>query len=444
MFSMTSGPTPVGWGISRRELLRVGSLSAFGIGLPQWLRAQHQASSPRDKNCILLWMLGGASHIDLYDLKPSAPDGIRGIHRPIDTVVPGLQLSELLPGLARHADKFSLIRSMTSYENEHEVGHYYVQSGSFRWSPQNPSLVPPGFGAMLHHQNGSRPGVPAFVQIGEMLSSSANAGMGGILGRSFDPMVLGGSRTAKSMGLVLSDGIDVSRMTSRAQLRSALDGLRRGRDDQPTSPLDVYDRYRNQAFDMVTSAKAKDAFDLEREPRTVKDAYGPGVGERMLLARRLIEAGVRFVTVVVFTRHGWDHHPEIFPRLKDEAPPYDRGYSALLDDLRQRGLLDSTLVVSVGEFGRTPRLNNDARGPGRDHWNRCFSLTIGGGGVRTGLLLGASDAHAAYPTERPVTIGDLAQTIYHVLGMDPNREVHSVDGRPFKALPEGSPIRELL
>ncbi len=430
--------------VSRRSLLQVGCLSGLGVSLPRWLQARERAPRRREKNCILLWMMGGASQIDLYDPKPSAPDGVRSLFKPIRTTVPGLHLTELLPRLAACADKFSLIRSMTSLENEHEVGHYFVQSGSFRWNPQAATLKPPGYGAMADYQLGARPGVPSFVQIGEMLASSPDAGMGGLLGRRFDPMILNGGRTVQSLGLVPQPGIDAARLHDRQHLLAALDRVRDGTDSSQRSPRAVHDRHMARALDMVTSPRAREAFDLEREPVRVRDDYGPGLGQRMLLARRLIEAGVRFVTVVVFVKHGWDHHPEIFPRLRDEAPPYDRGYAALLEDLYQRGLLENTLVLSVGEFGRTPRLNNEARGPGRDHWNRCFSMTIGGGGVRTGVVLGSSDAEAAYPKSRPVTINELAHTVYHVLGLEPGMEARSSDARPFVALPEGVPIQELL
>jgi len=425
--------------ISRRSLLKVGALSPFGINLPSWLKAREANAGGKGsgKNCILLWMLGGASQLDLYDPKPNAPDGVRSIYKPISTRVPGLQFTELMPNLAACADKLTVIRSMTSLENEHEVGHYFVQSGSFRWNPQAPSLKPPGFGAMANYQLGSRGAVPSFVQLGEMLSASPDAGMAGVLGHRYDPMILNNGRSAQSLGLATQPGLDSKRLPQRQQLLSALERNRL------SGEADL-DRHMARAMDMVTSQKARDAFDLEKEPVQLRDSYGPGLGQKMLLARRLVEAGVRFVTVVVFVRHGWDHHPEIFPRLKDETPPYEKGYAALLNDLHQRGMMDDTLVLSVGEFGRTPKLNNDPRGPGRDHWNRCFSMTIGGGGVKTGLVFGSSDAQAAYPKDRPVTINEMAHTIYHVLGMNPQMEYRAADGRPYLALPQGRPILELL
>ena len=196
---------------------------------------------------------------------------------------------------------------------------------------------------------------------------------------------------------------------------------------------------------MLTGSKAKDAFDINQESDATRDAYGRNrVGQGLLLARRLVEAGVRFVTVKGYVRYGWDHHPEVFPRLRTEVPPYDQGYAALLKDLADRGMTENTLVITAGEFGRTPRLNTDARGPGRDHWNKAFSLTMGGGGIKTGLLLGATDKHAAEVTERPVSVEDYAATVYHTLGMDPKGSGYTHSGRPMPALPEGNVIPELL
>ena len=209
--------------------------------------------------------------------------------------------------------------------------------------------------------------------------------------------------------------------------------------------LRTYDEFQERAFNMITSSVAKNAFDISKEPAKVRDAYGRNrVGQGLLLARRLVEAGVRFVTIRGYVRYGWDHHPEVFPRLKTEVPPYDQGYAALLNDLHDRGMLDNTLVITAGEFGRTPRLNSDARGPGRDHWAKAFSLTLGGGGIKTGALLGATDKHGAEVTDRPVSVPDFAATVYHALGLDPKAKFRALDDRPMYALPEGQPIPELI
>ncbi len=427
---------------ARRQFLRVGALTPLGLNLAGWLRAR--AASPpagrRDTNCIFLWLLGGASHIDLFDPKPDAPAEVRGLFRPISTRLPGCQIGELLPRLATSAHRLSLIRSMTSPENEHEIGHYFVQSG-MRWSR---SLVPAGYGARVSHQRQRSGGVPPFVQLGEMLAAAHDAGMGGYLGRSHDPMAILQNPNAESFqvaGLAPASGMDAVRLSDRRALRSALESdPLSGRPGQTQ-----HDRFVAQAFDVIRSPLVRQAFELSREPARMRDAYGRNtVGQRLLLARRLIEAGVRFVTVVCTIGPGWDMHPEVFPRLRIEAPPYDQGLAALLEDLAQRGRLDSTLVVSSGEFGRTPKLNDDPRGPGRDHWSRCFSVTLGGGGVKTGVVLGASDRIGAFVKDRPVTVPDLAATIYHVLGLDPRQELRASDGRPIVALPEGEPIRELL
>lgn len=307
---------------SRRDFLRAGALTPLGVSLSGVLAQEAAAATARNTNCILLWMLGGPSHIDMYDLKPYAPAEIRGEFNPIQTRLAGVELGELMPNLAKCNDKFSLIRSMHSYTSSHGT---------------------------------------------------------------------------------------------------------------------------EQAFDLLTSQRAKRAFDIEQEPKRIRDAYGRNrVGQGLLLARRLIESGVRFVTVKGYVRYGWDHHPEVFPRLRTEVPPYDQGYAALLRDLDDRGMLENTLVITAGEFGRTPRLNTDARGPGRDHWSRAFSLTIGGGGIKTGMVLGATDKHAAEIIDRPVSVEDYAATVYHALGMAPRKVYHMLDGRPTESLPAGKVIPELI
>ena len=438
-----------GGGLSRREALRVGGLSALGVSLPQVLRLQAQASERAGKevNCILLWMLGGPSHIDMYDLKPLAPAEIRGELRPIPTNVPGLELGELMPNMAKCADKFSLIRSMHSYSPTHGKGDHHLMSGN-KYTTQ---LVPPGFGAMLTWQQ-EREGhrqTPPFVQVGDMVSTNyGRAGLGGYLGRTYDPFLVKADPNSSSFAVnefTTPETIDSGRLTDRKGLLSAVDRFQ-SRVESQLEFARTHDEFQQRAFSMIASKKAKNAFDLSQEPTPLRDTYGRNrVGQGLLLARRLIEAGVRFVTVKGYVRYGWDHHPEVFPRLRMEVPPYDQGYAALLNDLSDRGMLDNTLVITAGEFGRTPRLNNDPRAPGRDHWNRCFSLTMGGGGIRTGVVLGASDKHASDIVDRPVSVPDFARTVYHALGLNPNAELRTLDDRPMPALQtEGKVISELV
>ena len=436
--------------LGRRELLRIGGLTALGLNLPEALRAQQAVAggteSPREPvNCILLWMLGGPSHIDMYDLKPEAPAEIRGELNPIPTNVPGLELGELMPHMAACADKFSVIRSMHSYSPTHGKGDHHLMSGN----PLDGSIVPPGFGAMLAWQQEQRARqTPPYVQVGTISSPRYGApGHGGYLGRTYDPFVVESDPNSSSYSVNAFNppgSVSNDRQSGRRGLLEAVDRFQ-ARAERQLPFASTHDEFQARAFSMITSRKAKNAFDLAQEPDSLRTAYGRNrVGQGLLLARRLVEAGVRFVTIKGYIRYGWDHHPEVFPRLRTEVPVYEQGYAALLNDLADRGMMDNTLVITAGEFGRTPRLNDDARGAGRDHWNRCFSLTLGGGGVKTGVVLGASDAHAADIKERPVSVPDFAATVYHALGMNPRAELKTLDDRPIEALPQGQVIRELV
>jgi len=429
--------------VSRREALRVGGLTALGLSLPQVLRAQQVAKPKREVNCIMLWMLGGPSHIDMYDLKPNAPSEIRGELRPIPTNVPGTHIGELMPNMAKCADKFSIIRSMHSYSGSHGQGDHHLMSGN----RLTPTFIPPGFGAMVAHQQEQRARkMPPFVQVGTITSTNfGSPGQGGFLGRPYDPFIVEPDPNSASFKVnAFSPALGGQRMDTRKGLLNALDTFHAQADHQQEFAR-TYDEFQERAFGMITSPKAKEAFEIGREPEKVRDAYGRNrVGQGLLLARRLVEAGVRFVTVKGYIRYGYDHHPEVFPRLRKEVPAYDQGYAALLNDLHQRGLMDNTLVITAGEFGRTPRLNDDARGPGRDHWKNAFSLTLGGGGIKTGMVLGATDKHAAEITESPVSVPDFAATVYHSLGLDPKAELRLQDDRPSLALATGEVIRELI
>jgi len=432
---------------SRRQFIQLGGLSALGLGLPAWLANQQTlaANAQKDVNCILVWLLGGPSHIDMYDLKPDAPAEIRGELNPIQTRTPGLELGELMPNMAACSDKFSIIRSMHSYSPTHGQGDFHLMSGN----KLSTELVPPGFGAMLslQQERGRARQVPPFVQVGTISSPRyGQPGFGGFLGHAYDPYVVDdpNSSSFKVDAFSVPENIDVGRLSDRRGLLSALD-LFQARVERKLPNAETHDKFTQKAFSMITSEKAKNAFDIQQEQDVVRDAYGRNrVGQGMLLARRLVEAGVRFVTVKGYIRYGWDHHPEVFPRLRTEVPAYEQGYAALLNDLAERGMMDNTLVITAGEFGRTPRLNTDSRGPGRDHWNRAFSLTLGGGGIKTGIVLGATDKHAGEITERPVSVPDFAATVYHALGMKKDFISQTPSGRPVEALPEGNLVPELI
>ena len=425
--------------------LALGAISPLGISLPQILAASPPGTD-KQINVIFMFLQGGASQLDMYDLKPDAPSEIRGKYRPMPTNVPGIQLSSMLPRLSRCADKFSLIRSMQSYANDHGAGDVDIMCGS----PRDKNMQAPGIGAVLCRQQKQVAPVPPFVHLGDMKHPRHSApGYGGYLGSTYDPFLIKEDVDSPDFSLdtfELAEDVDVSRLGGRTHLLRSLDRFQ-ARQEKQLEFARTQDRFTEQALGLATSTKAKKAFDLSKEPAKLRDAYGRNrVGQGMLLARRLIEAGVRFVTIQGYVDTGiyaWDHHWGIFPHLDKQLPIYDAAYSTLLDDLDQRGMLDTTLVITAGEFGRTPKLNQNKRGPGRDHWSNCFSLTMGGGGVKTGMVVGASDKYAATPTERPVSVSDFAATVYHVLGLDPTEEVLA-KGRRMKMLPEGSPVRELL
>lgn len=430
---------------SRRDFLRAGALTPLGVSLSGLLEQESSAATRKSKNCILLWMLGGPSHIDMYDLKPDAPAEIRGELHPIQTRLAGVELGELMPNLAGCNDKFSLIRSMHSYTASHGMGDHHLLSGR-RYTRD---FMPPSFGAIMAWQQASDHvgGVPPFVQVGDMKSTNfGRQGQAGALGHNYDPFLVARDPNSGSFrveAFSTPDSVGIERLSDRQSLLQAVDRFQSNAERQ-LRLAETQDVFNEQAFDLLTSQRAKKAFDIQQEPERIREAYGRNrVGQGLLLARRLIESGVRFVTVKGYVRYGWDHHPEVFPRLRTEVPPYDQGYAALLNDLDERGMLDNTLVITAGEFGRTPRLNSDARGPGRDHWSRAFSLTVGGGGIKSGIVLGATDKHAAEIIDRPVSVEDYAATVYHALGMNPRKVYHTLDGRPTESLPAGKVIPEL-
>ena len=430
---------------SRRDILRAGAITPLGVSLSGLLAQEAAAAAAKKTNCILLWMLGGPSHIDMYDLKPEAPAEIRGELNPIPTRLVGVELGELMPNLAKCNDKFSLIRSMHSYTASHGMGDHHLLSGR----QYTKEFMPPSFGAVLAWQQGNQSGgVPPFVQVGDMKSTNfGRQGQAGALGHNYDPFLVNRDPNSSSFqveAFSTPDSVGIGRLSDRRALLQSVDRFQADGERQLRFAK-THEAFNQQAFDLLTSQKAKKAFDIKQEPTRVRDAYGRNrVGQGLLLARRLIESGVRFVTVKGYVRYGWDHHPEVFPRLRTEVPPYDQGYAALLRDLDDRGMLESTLVITAGEFGRTPRLNTDTRGPGRDHWSRAFSLTIGGGGIKTGMVLGATDKHAAEIIDRPVSVEDYAATVYHALGMNPGKVYHTLDGRPTESLPAGKVIPELI
>ena len=426
--------------------IALGAISPLGVSLDQILSAEANNKESKQINVIFMFLQGGASQLDMYDMKPSAPSEIRGPYFQAATITPGMDLSDQLPMLSQHADKFSLIRSMHTFTSKHGEGDVHLMCGT----SVDKNLQGPGIGAVLSKQQPQSAPVPPFVHFGDMKHPAYTApGFAGVLGRNFDPFVIKQDPNAASFRVRefdTAEDVDVSRLKGRKSLLKSLDQYQAQREFQ-LSFAQEYDRFTERALSISTSRKAKDAFNLAQEPDALRDRYGRNrVGQGMLMARRLIEAGVRFVTIQGYVDTGiyaWDHHWGIFPHLDIQLPIYDQSYSALLEDLHQRGLLETTLVITAGEFGRTPRINDNKRGPGRDHWGRCFSLTMGGGGVKTGTVVGASDKYSSSPADRPVSVPDFVATVYETLGLDPTASTIS-QGRPIKMLPEGTPVRELL
>ncbi len=460
-----------GPGPSRRDVLRVGSAAMLGIGLPDLLRAS--APGAKARSLILLFLEGGPAGQDLWDMKPDAPEDVRGEFRPIATSVPGLAFCEHLPRLARQAHHLTFVRSVHHAVNDHNAGAYYAltgrdpTAGGGLITTPRPDNFPP-IGAVVAKLRPSGRALPDFVQVPDWMSNNGSFLPGqssGFLGGPSEPFVAGDpSRPGyKVPGLTLPEGISPARVDGRRSLRDAVD---RALEAGPA--VDRLDAHYRKAFELIAGAEARRAFDLGREPAAVRDRYGldpdnprtkearqfgglPHLGQCLLLARRLVEAGVRVVTVCTGARYDqtWDTHRQHFPLLKRSIlPMFDRAFSALLDDLSARGLLDSTLVVAMGEFGRTPRVGqvtSDAGADkgGRDHWPYCYTALFAGGGMPPGASYGASDAHAAYPARDPVTPPDIAATIYKAMGLDPSAEVRDPLDRPF-AISLGTPIQALL
>jgi hypothetical protein len=433
-------------GVTRREFLRVGTLSALGLTLSDALRLRAATGATRRlPSCVLVWLDGGPSHLDTFDLKPDAPAEVRGPFRPIATRVGGIRICEEFPRLAQHTDKVSIIHSMTSDLGEHNFGRHYLLTG-YRPSPV---LEYPSFGSVVAHCRApgqARAGeavLPSYVAVP---TASREAGNGYLPG-SRRPFAVGGDPSRPDFRVRDLDspaGLTPSRLDRRREFLGDLDRL--SQNIEAAALRQERDAHFEQAYRLILSPAARSAFDLTRETQATRQRYGMSrVGQSCLLARRLIEAGSPFVTV---TDNGWDTHQQIARNLREgyvgghagKLPRLDQALSALLADLADRRRLQDTLVVVMGEFGRTPKLNTTA---GRDHWPRAFSVLLAGRGVRGGQLIGRSDARGEAPAERPVTPADLARTVYTLLGIDPDRELHTADGRPV-AVAQGQVIRECL
>ena len=418
----------------------------------------------RAKACILLFMWGGPAHQDTWDLKPDAPDEVRGEFRPIDTRVPGIQICEHFPLLAQRTQHLAIIRSMTHTNVDHTAATHYLLTGKPPLPSNDLRKDWPHFGAVLAKLGRGRDPLPSFVSMRPKLENDvprfveeSHGQFAGWLGPTWDPLTIDAdpSRADYRVGEIEPlDEVPEARMDRRRSLLNSLE-VTAARLQQLDSTRNMQRNY-SQAFDLLASAVGRSAFDLTQEPDAVRDWYGRNPhGQSVLQARRLVERGVPLVTVywpsdgIKNVSVYWDTHSRNFIDLRDRLMPVaDRAFSALLDDLDQRGLLDETLVIWTGEFGRTPKIgqrNSDAGAgrDGRDHWPNCFTSVMAGGGIRGGQVYGASDQHAAYPALNPVNPIDLAATVYDLMGVPPNLELTDIEGRPFVICP-GNPIRDLM
>ena len=474
MLRLNAGGPRVGGGPSRRDLLRVGAGAMVGLGLPELIRAAVPGRA-RAKSLIVFFLEGGPAHQDLWDMKPEAPPEIRGEFQPIDTSLPGLQVCEHLPMTSRVAHHLTLVRSVHHTVVDHNAGAYFALTGR---SPTaggglitgpKPSNFPP-FGAVLARERPTGRPLPDFVHVPDWMSNLGQFLPGqdpGFLGAEYAPFVSGDPSLPgyQVPGLTLPTEVSSGRLGRRRSLLEAV-----GRElDAAWPAAEGMDANYRKAYQLVASPEARRAFDLSGEPPAVRERYGldpdnprekearqfgglPHLGQCALLTRRLIEAGVRVVTLCTGARYDqtWDTHRQHFPLLKQSIlPMFDRAFSALIEDLHDRRMLDETLVVALGEFGRTPRvgqITSDAGADrnGRDHWPHCYTALFAGGGLPAGAIYGASDKHAAYPAEHPVTPQDIAATVYELMGIPHDATiVDPLQDRPL-ALTEGTPILELL
>ena len=437
-------PMQVPAAVGRRELLRVGALSILGCAggdaFGRRVATAATAGPPADgwqRQCIFILLQGGASHIDLWDPKPRAVAEIRGPFRPIATTVPGIEFGELMERSATVADKLCVIRSMTHKFSNHIAGTYITLTGSNNQRDQDREAHSddfPGPGAVLNALQTSPPGVPRSVSLPNWLSipgpSNRMPGQyGGFLGAVHDPFIIEGDPNMsgyKPLALTPPEGMTNDRLGNRLELNRRLDGVARLLEKDTR---EQYDRLQQSAYDLVTDGRFRRALDLSEEPASVRDAYGrTKFGQSLLLARRLIEVGVQFVAHNAFNQE-WDTHGGLLGRYQQIVPPMDRAFAALVADLADRGLLERTLVVNTGEFGRTPGINKDA---GRDHWPNVYSTVLAGGGVRGGVVYGASDSKGGEPADRPVTPADVLATVYDRLGIAPKTELRDRLNRPIQ------------
>jgi hypothetical protein len=443
-------------GFTRRTALKAGFLGALGLTTADLLRLQAEGLAKRsEKSVVLLWLDGGPSQLETYDPKPDAPSEYRGPWGDRATNVPGIRFSEMLPHHAKHADKMCVLRSVHHDTGDHFAAAHWMLTGRYGATSANKTQKYPSLGSCIAHAKGSRiPGMPPYVGLPAAESVYLYPGYQGAayLGPAYNPFQVnlkqkylsGASKAAIKPAPILQNMMDeLGRTSGRVDLLDQLDHFDRLTDR--SGMMATMDRYQQEAVDMLLRGEARNAFDMEKENPRIRDSYGRGPwGHYTLMARRLVEAGARFVTVDM---PHWDNHSKIRTALEARLPYLDLAVGGLLQDLKDRGMLDDVLVVIMGEFGRTPKLNSGQPGipiPGRDHWGQAMSVILAGGGLKTGQVIGATNAKGEHPIERPLTPSDVLATIYHVLGIDLQTSFPDYAGRPTPILDGGKPIAEII
>jgi uncharacterized protein (DUF1501 family) len=446
-------------GMSRRSFLQMGVAGMAAVALPRLLQAKEDSTSKsgstKNTSVILIWLDGGPSHMDLYDLKPDAPAEYRGLWKPIRTKVPGFDISELFPKQAQVTDKFSIVRSLHHDTGDHFAGgHRMLTAKDMGVSGANTEGKFPSIGAIVSRELGPRrPGLPGYLAVPHASSIGLNPGYfgGHMFGAQHNPFQTGGDPNGPTFSirnLNLAQGLTMQRLEDRRALVQHFDTARKHLD--PLVTAQAMDRFAREAFEFVSGPAARRAFDINKEDPKLRDRYGRhSWGQSTLLARRLVEAGSTFVTVHF---GGWDHHWDLKAGMDRYLPIVDSALAALFEDLGDRGLLETTLVVLCGEFSRTPRMNDGGNGgapmskgtPGRDHWGNSMFCLLGGGGVKGGQIVGSTDRLGQRPHTRPLTPCNIHATIYEVLGIDPKLHLFDGTGRPVPVLDDPTSIAELL
>ncbi|MCA9085205.1 MAG: DUF1501 domain-containing protein [Planctomycetaceae bacterium] len=437
-------------GITRRDSLQLGLGALLGSGFVDSLRARGESEGsgirPTATRCILIWMDGGPSHFETFDPKPDAPAEFRGEFSHIPTSVSGVAYSEHMTKLAASLNDYAMIRSIRHDQGNHGAGNHYMMTGA-------PPRIPvgcgafvsfhPSMGSVVARELGGQNSLPPYFSMPQM----SRSGGPNFLGAKYAPFVVSDDPNRDRFqvrDVALPRDLAAARFDVRTDLRSKIDRMVRLNDEAAADPVAAFDEYYQQGFSLVTSSAAQAAFNIEHESAETRDMYGRNsFGQRCLLARRLVEAGVPFVTVY---DGGWDHHRDIFNTLRKRLPEWDNSVAALIQDLKQRGLLESTLVVALGEFGRTPKIStlSGESTPGRDHWANAMSVLMAGGGTPGGTVVGATDRKGFSAVDRVLSPENFVSTVYHKLGIDPNKILYTPQGRPAHLVSDPTPISELI